>query len=123
MIEITVISAEAKREESEIIKKQIEERIAREKEVVNKRIAELVPNILEVCTSILNTTKTANNYTTAQFFVFDNFFKDVPITEIEKAFITVKELLIIAGYKVDYHIYSESWQTRSAKLGYITMRW
>lgn len=123
MIQITVISAEAKREESALIKKQLEERLAREKEIVDKRVAELVPNILEHCTAILNHTKTAENRVVAEFFIFDKFFKDVPIEEIDKAFATVKELLNIAGYKVTYYIYSKSWQTRSKKLGYIDMRW
>ena len=123
MIQITVISAEAKREESAIIKKQLEERLAREKEIVDKRVAELVPNILEHCTNLLNHTKTADNRMVAEFFIFDKFFKDVPIEEIDKAFATVKELLNIAGYKVTYYIYSKSWQTRSKKLGYIDMRW
>lgn len=123
MIQITVISAEAKREESAIIKKQLEERLAREKEIVDKRVAELVPNILEHCTKLLNHTKTADNRMVAEFFIFDKFFKDVPIEEIDKAFATVKELLNIAGYKVTYYIYSKSWQTRSKKLGYIDMRW
>ena len=70
---------------------------------------------------MLKRRRTYLNYNS--LFIFDKFFKDVPIEEIDKAFATVKELLNIAGYKVTYYIYSKSWQTRSKKLGYIDMRW
>ena len=123
MVEITVISAETKREESEVIKKQLEEQSAREKEIVDKRIAELIPNVLKYCTDMLNTTKTAYNYLVVDFFVFDKIFKDVPMNEIEKAFDAVVELLGIAGYSAFHHTYSKSWQTRSNKLGYFHIRW
>ena len=123
MIEITVISAEAKREESAIVKRQLEEKIAREKAITDKRIAELIPNVLKYCTDMLNSTKTADNYLVVRFFVFDKFFKDIPMNEIEKAFDVVTELLGVAGYSVSHYIYSESWQTRSGKLGYFSIKW
>lgn len=123
MIEITVISAEAKREESAIIKRQLEEQIAREKAIVDKRIAELIPNVLKYCTDMLNSTKTADNCLEVNFFVFDKFFKDIPMDEIEEAFDAVVELLGIAGYSAYHHIYSKGWQTRSGKLGYFHISW
>jgi hypothetical protein len=123
MIEITVISAEAKREESAIIKRQLEEKIAREKAITDKRIAELIPNVLKYCTDILNSTKTADNYLVVEFFVCNKIFKDIPMDGIEKVFDTVAKLLGIAGYTVSHHVYSKSWQTRSGRLGFFRIKW
>ena len=125
MINLSIISAESKREEYEIHQAQKElERIKHEM-MTPQRIEALTEKIFNYAKEEIEKTK---NYTSCSVTIHEWDFWRWEITynekEAKEAINLCGRLLEMAGYKVDdYYEYSESWQKRSGKLGFFVVKW
>lgn len=125
MINLSIISAESKREEYEIHQAQKElERIMHEM-MTPQRIEALTEKIFNYAKEEIEKTK---NLTLCSVTIHEWDFWRWEISynekEAKEAINLCIHLLEMAGYKVDsYYEYSKSWRTRSGKLGYFTVRW
>ena len=124
MINLSIISAESKREEYEIHQKQKElERIMHEM-MTPQRIEALTEKIFNYAKEEIEKTK---NFASCTVTIHEwDFWKwEISYNEKEtkEAINLCIYLLEKAGYKVsNYYEYSESWQ-KKGKLGYFIVKW
>lgn len=125
MINLSIISAESKREEYEIHHAQKElERIMHEM-MTPQRIETLAEKIFNYAKEEIEKTKdfpfctiTINDW---NFWQWEISYSE---REAKEAINLCIHLLEMAGYKVgNYYEYSESWQKKSGKLGYFIVKW
>ncbi len=125
MINLSIISAESKREEYEIHQKQKElDRIIHGM-MTQQRIEALTEKIFNYAKEEIEKTK---DFTSRTVTIHEWDFWEWGISyhekEAKEAINLCIHLLEMAGYKVDnYYEYSKSWQNQSGKLGYFTVKW
>lgn len=127
MIELSIVSADTKRELDKPIKisRAINyeiEKIEKEKmttELKEKWIKQIFNTLKE---DIENSTDwTSHCFDLDEFIAPNDFYtKNSVLTE---CFEIVTQLLEEAGYQTIFHEYSKGWQTRSGRFGYISVIW
>lgn len=130
MLEITILSAEAKREEDKAIKmvrnfeKEIKkcQEIQVKTELKEKWLKELFANINKAMSK-------ATDCLSYYIIDFDNYSTSSQLEDWELVNIMreccdiIIESYELAGYQVDLHEYSKSWRTRSNRFGYFNIDW
>lgn len=125
MINLSIISAENKREEYEIHRAQKElERIIHEA-MTPQRIEALTEKIFNYAKEEIEKTKDSTSCTVTihdwNFWQWEISYNE---KEAKEAISLCIRLLEMAGYKINnYYEYSESWQKKSGKLGYFIVKW
>ena len=127
MIELSIVSADVKREldkplkimkaiNSQIEKAEKEKMIAEYKEKWIKKIFNTLKKDMETSTDWISHTFEVSEFPAPQNF----YSKSYVLTE---CFEIVVQLLEEAGYKAHFHEYCKGWQTRSGRFGYVSVHW
>ena len=123
MIQLSIMSAEAKRAETD---RREKEREAFLRKIEAERPARVETLISQVFNFAKNKIEEAKYGFCQVAITYDEIFLWKPWNddELREAAAEVVNLLRIAGYEVrDFYEYSKAWKTRSGKFGYIYISW
>lgn len=123
MVELVIMSADAKRKENETrrIMKQMEEEAHEAMRPL--RVENLTVQIFNLAKSRIE----VSTFDYCEVLITDGEIRKwgwPADDELMEAIERVRLLLSVAGYQCnDWHEYSKSWHTRSGKVGYLYVRW
>lgn len=122
MLNLSIISAEEKRKEVEMLKiKREAERIAYEA-LRNQRVEQLVERLFKMVKNDIEKSEENKCETVITETIFKSF-ESQDWGEFEDAATIVKTLLEKAGYTFYEHTYSDSWRKKSGKIVSFSISW
>lgn len=123
MIQLSIMSAEAKRAETDLRRMEREAFLRKIEAERPARVEKLIGQVFNFAKSKIEKAE----YGSCQVTITDDeifLWKPWNDDELREAVAEVVNLLSIAGYEVrDLHEYSKGWKTRSGKFGYIYIFW
>lgn len=124
MITLSVISADSKKKETDLLRAEEEARQEAYEALRGQRVTHLVELLFNEAKTTIEKTK---NYYSCEVMITEEKYVQwgkPDLYELKDAADIVRALLIKSGYKVnEWHEYSPAWRTRSGRIGYLYVSW